>query len=810
MKPHYCDFYNDFLYKGSKIHFNKVEQLILDCIYEKTGSEESVAICLPNKNIVFPLINRIVHKDYDICYKLRKDIGRRVSILVVTSVSYINEIVENTCISTNYILNNCIDRQNFYYSVGRYNFMDSAYNAQSYWKDILIKKYRSKKNIPEFIEYKDIFPVALGSTTFNTMSRNYMGNYDNEQQPVYYVTSNKNVFIDNNFAIFDYIFIDYSRINKFIRNIPKDKQVFYFFDTLMDDKLLFLGNSVKDILALDSNLLKQFNFYESDNTASNKTDISKKISAMISDSDLPRFEMEYLESDFDDAIEEAIVRFNNGKKSIGMDYEKKILSQLIINVLTIPVNAIEYDFIACKQVYADSNIELLRELKNRKEIYMNVNLARCMEALEDVFNKYKFDQYCPKQDIILRYIKKNLKDNKKILVVTANKISNISLKAVVADYFKIDVEQLEMKGVLIITRNDMGHKTELNNADMLLLTMCNSLQDINILTKITYKKCIILLYRVEIENIKRKLQSINEKFNNQKNIFFRDKLSKFCKNTDVTLYSQIMNRISCLKVAPKNSELLDLSAIFEVSKRKSFGYIYTEYKGLNAVNAKLIEFDDGSYTFIDVKGYARILSPSQKDIIDEEAEQICAGDNMIFIDGQAHKDLYDIIIKNISSEAKFYIDSLLVKDWREKLEDYITSKEITYKEIYNEMKMKGYKKKSPETVKKWFTGESMGPNNAEDIKALGEVMKVNAFIYDYKLFFNALEEIRIIRRVVARKLNEAIYTSNKKTMISEQHNEMIYGVYLEDIKSAIEVRTVKSIHEEIFRIKPSDVGKCFS
>ena len=214
----FADFSKDIKYINSSVSLNLAEMSILNKTAYLYYAKKSFIVCYPNDELLIPLLLNLFHNDYDCGYVERDDYGRRLSILIFTDLSYGREVFDNLKVSTQYIISNSIQKQQFYTKSGRDNYMDDTYNAQSYWKDIFIKKY-GKNNIPEYIDYKDVFPICIGYDTFNVLSRNYFGHYDNSQQAVFYLTSNCDIFNNDIKFKFDCICVDYSKINKYIKKL---------------------------------------------------------------------------------------------------------------------------------------------------------------------------------------------------------------------------------------------------------------------------------------------------------------------------------------------------------------------------------------------------------------------------------------------------------------------------------------------------------------------------------------------------------------------------------------------------------------
>ncbi|MCG8538496.1 MAG: DISARM system-associated protein DrmE [Clostridia bacterium] len=791
---------NDIKYLDNNLSLKDEEYIILENFIKAITKNKRIMVSYPNQKLFFILVLRLLHLDYDLLYQNRSDPLRRVSLLLITSLKEAYNVFENLSIASKYVIDNSVSKQQYFATRNDiWTNMSNDFYAHIYWKDNLNKRFN--QSIPDYLNYKSIFPISVGFNTFKNMPRNYLGKYDNSQQSTIYVTSNINIFNKKELPLFDYIFIDYSNTNKYIKNIPSDTKTVFYFNKLLDDRVLYIKNKIDKFALINHTKLQE---------CSNKGLFlvnSKKLESKYSMNNL---RIEYVESSFEESIYNAINMLEQADNYKELEYEKKIVSILISSILSLPITAIEYDQVAYNIPFYDTNLDLLNEVKRSININESSEMVKCVQNIEDVFNKHELDTYCPKKEKLFQEIKFALKKNKKILIITKNKISNIALKASISDNFLIDIPNLEEEGIVVKTLMSLKKIDYIDNIDLLILTSCNNMTQINILNDLEYEKAILLVYKYEINNLRKRLEDVYEIFcsNNSKIIDLYNSNNSI-DNMNL-VYKYLLNRIKNTSCKREDNSGFSLDNIINmaINNIRPRNVIYT---GKDAVDAVTINFFDGSYCFAELDGMVRILSATKSDIVYEKVENLEQKDNLVFIDGEMRNDLYDLIINHLNKTDKLFVSNILVKQWHEKLEDVVVHKKISYVGIYKEMKRLGWKKKSSHTIKYWIKGYSMGPNKARDIKILGEVLNIQDFVENASYYFDAMQYVRRTRRLVARYLNNLIIESNRitKRNIKDSKKIEMVGLNMDDLQEAVQVKEIYSIDLTYKKIKPSDIGKCY-
>lgn len=172
--------------------------------------------------------------------------------------------------------------------------------------------------------------------------------------------------------------------------------------------------------------------------------------------------------------------------------------------------------------------------------------------------------------------------------------------------------------------------------------------------------------------------------------------------------------------------------------------------------------------------------------IDEATElkpsELKSGDYIIIIDNDEKKSLLNLVID--SSDFKSQINMNLVEYWKLEFLNYVESNNLKYSEVYNIYCNRGGDK-TYQAVMQWCKGEAIGPQSAQDLYIIGDILD-NMFIMDnYLSIFQQISLVRTSHRLVGRKLKKMI-----KSILTDEYldvsslNDREYLIY-ENIQNGI-------------------------
>lgn len=275
------------------------------------------------------------------------------------------------------------------------------------------------------------------------------------------------------------------------------------------------------------------------------------------------------------------------------------------------------------------------------------------------------------------------------------------------------------------------------------------------------------------------------------------------------LYRKLKNADTEGKKVFSDLEIGNLVSSLEKIKIDYTLRIDKPYKGENSLRANLITFQDDSKIFLKPGMAVQYKNNKNKNISRKHAKDIKVNDYLVFIDGDIREDLYSYFLESINSSAESAYHYEVVKKWSYIYEDTFISSKIDINQLSERMKKLGWNKSTKAVLNNWKNGYSFGPRDKEDIECLGEALNIEEFKQNAEFYHFSMRYIRTERRLAARILNQLIFYSNRK-FVSEDFEVLDkYNITLEDLQKVISIKKVKSISEQLFSIKPTEVGIIF-
>lgn len=780
--------------KCNTIDFNlfNEEMSIINELITGIKKRENYLVCTPNEKMFFSLLLQTLYKEETINFKHNKQPEKRLEVLIITNKNNMKEFFLNCTVNSNELFLLC---NRLHHHLGFCN-IDDPYFARVYWRHLLYKYYSGE--IPSEVPLHYIYPVATGYHTLQTISRgnrNLLGRKDS-QPPTFSITDNIDKLEDQSIK-YDYVFVDCSRIKKNISNFPTG--TLFFFNSPLDDRIVYLQRYNLKQYLLVGDILKSINYQESYNIKQLSQEMFRKTS-------INSVEIEYVSSNFEREIERAIQLLDVLKKQRFSKYDVHVVAKLIYLFIRMPVNAALYDLIAKLQPYEETIRDIMQELKESDYRYENGDFEQIIELLEDVLYKCKLDSVCPKWEQLKTFVLKEYNCGKSICIVSPNKIAQLALKEMLSISIGVALSDLEVNGILFVLANDIINEMKVITCDSLVIYSSVNFRDLSLLLKCNYKNARVYLYNIEINLLINKLKSIINVENYAIKHF--EIRHDSAGNIYTYLFSRLNRFIRQKKVNQDEtlSKIMGEIALSETHLLREF----REYKGKKAVTGFLVYFKDNSLAFFTKNSRIQVLDKKNKRVIRKRFKDLGIKDEILFIDNDARKDIYNIFIhsiENIDINKKLY---MLIERWRELYEDKFLESRMTDEKLYMKMRTIGWEKTTKSILRNWRTGYSYGPRDKEDIIFLGKVLEIPEFIDNTDSYYNAMSKVRAERRRASRILNKIIYFSNKK--IDHEEIAMIekYNLSVEQLKESLLIKTVKKIElNRSYRIKPIEMGIIF-
>lgn len=792
----------EFLVSATKeIKLNSFEQKILTTLEDFILNKNNAVICYPNQDFFLVISLQLVLKDYMYNYKYKDNFTKRTSVLLITNKKRILELLQNLRVVYSKFIKNCFEKHKLFRDKLGFCDLDDSYYAQCNWNYILNLYYDRK--IPETIPFNFLFPISIGYFNFKQLSRgtrNKIGRRDDKQGSVFYITDNINVLKNMDLEV-DYALIDYTSINKFV-NFGQ-QGVLYYFDTPFDDRIVYLLNNTTEFWNFDAKLLSHL----SEENVNDKTIIDNKeysIGDLIKQKNFEKVNIQYVKSEFEAEIIEALELLNKLYKKNFDSYDLRIITSILYSAIRIPISAIQYDLIAELELIYDPINELINELRDSDNRYEDEDFERILALIEDIFNKKGLDNESPKFREITNLLISEINQDKKIGVIISNKVVSLALKEQLSIMLRCSISDLEANGIYFYDKKKVLKGIETVNCDCLIMYSAVNLEDLRILELSKYDKASIYLYKIELLLLENKLNKLMNSINHAKKLIH----PQF--NVLNSVYRYVYNRIKQVTLKDNisknfinDTEFINQNRGKGISARKK-----RMYKGKNAIKAKLIEFADESYMFINGEFRVKVLNRRAKEYEMKKYSDLKNGDELLFIDNDVRRDLFEVFIDYMDKNEKSIKCYHMIQKWRQLYEEHFYNSRLNNEQLYKRMKNNGWDKTTKAILKNWRSGYSYGPRDFEDIICLGKVLSIDEFINNAQLYYSAMQHVRNERRKAARILNNYIFASkaNREKSLSTLE---AYNLSIDQLDEAIKVKRIKNIHQRIYYIKPSELGILF-
>ncbi|MCY8561175.1 DISARM system-associated protein DrmE, partial [Bacillus haynesii] len=446
---------------------------------------------------------------------------------------------------------------------------------------------------------------------------------------------------------------------------------------------------------------------------------------------------------------------------------------------------------------------LINELKDSDFRYDNLDFEKVIILIEDIYNKYQLDTISPKYEALEEITNKALKNRETVLIIASGKIDSLGLKEKMSLNLHLDISDLESKGIYIKSYQDIKD-IQHGNFNTVILTSAIRISDLYPILKKLGKNIIVLLYQLELRELKSKFKMLME-INNELSIsnFKRNKetiyqaLYKKIKRADTDKHKELKIKIDNVLDSIKSIKL-------DLSNRLNKPYVLE-----NSVNAKLVTFTDDSKMFLRPGNAVRYLIKSKKDIKKDHLKNLKGNEEILIINDDIKEDLYTIFIANVTEKnlSKLHYQNIL--EWRKLYEDKFFFLKLDDNRLYEKMIALGWNKTTKNVLRNWRSGYSYGPRDLEDISILGKALNIDVFIDNAEHYYKSMEHIRIERRTAARILNKIIYLSKKNIDTSDSIFLEKYNLSLEEIQEAIKIKKMASISDKTYKVKSSEVGCIF-
>ena len=217
--------------------------------------------------------------------------------------------------------------------------------------------------------------------------------------------------------------------------------------------------------------------------------------------------------------------------------------------------------------------------------------------------------------------------------------------------------------------------------------------------------------------------------------------------------------------------------------------------GALEVPALLVAFTDGRWMYLDVGSAVTRWHARGETEAGHLAQRVASGDQLVFLDGQARKDLLAKVLEVAGDVPELAVPAAWVDYWREALRRAHRAFD-TYERLHSELARRGCARQS-QTVRLWVIGQTIGPEDPEDIRRLGECLSDDALVANYMTIADAIQglrsaHVRLGHRLgaLARQVGTAAAAG---LMDADEIIDPRTGLTASDFRDSLEILTVASV-----------------
>lgn len=234
--------------------------------------------------------------------------------------------------------------------------------------------------------------------------------------------------------------------------------------------------------------------------------------------------------------------------------------------------------------------------------------------------------------------------------------------------------------------------------------------------------------------------------------------------------------------------------------------------------AILIGFSSGEQILLspDEKVNVVISSKSSSKTEERYPSSLRVGDHIVFIYGQRRQSLLALVISRVHRNPAVNLHVKLVERWQEDLAVAFHRKAIqdpkwNLDRVFEEMKTRGSTISDPQPLRNWLRGETLRPQDAEDLRRLADIFDLEFVREHYIRIHRAGTRLAGLHISLSQRLNRwlnheglgmAADTSNRDDIIDEE-----LGLTFQDFRDSLIVLQVKKIQREKGLFDRSSIGR---
>lgn len=214
------------------------------------------------------------------------------------------------------------------------------------------------------------------------------------------------------------------------------------------------------------------------------------------------------------------------------------------------------------------------------------------------------------------------------------------------------------------------------------------------------------------------------------------------------------------------------------------------------VEALRVEFTDGRWMYVDAaSSVTRWRSRRGAPEAGHPAGRIAASDELVFLDGEARKDLLAKVLEIAEDVPELAVPAAWVDYWRDALRRAHATF-ATYERLQSELEERGCVRQT-QTVRLWVIGQTIGPEDPEDVRRLGECLDDEPLVSNYQTIADAMRGLRNAHHRLGLRLGALSRRVGPGTAAGLIDDDEIIdertGLTASDFRDSVEILTVRSV-----------------
>lgn len=184
-------------------------------------------------------------------------------------------------------------------------------------------------------------------------------------------------------------------------------------------------------------------------------------------------------------------------------------------------------------------------------------------------------------------------------------------------------------------------------------------------------------------------------------------------------------------------------------------------------------------------------------------------DVVMFIHGQNRQNLYELIVSRIHAHPSIALYISLIQRWQEEIGERAIRSNLVLEKILNQMRQRGSRLQSSQTIRLWIDGQVLCPNDPSDLQRIAEILKMPFTQQYYQEIARAATRLRGIHIGLSRRLNQWLQHGAVEAS-PDQIDDFIdteLGITFNDFQDALRLLTVKETKQEEGIFLLSDLGQ---